>query len=146
MTAIEPSPTVTTAAMTEATTVARRVLRDLESAWNNADGAAFGDLYTPEASFVNIRGEHLRGSAAIGAGHHGIFTSIYAGSTNNMQLQRAEQVADGVVLAVSLNTLDCPTGPLAGRHQGVSTSIITRSGDDPDVWHIVSSHNTLVTA
>ena len=125
------------------TTVARQVLHELETAWNNADGAAFGALYTSDASFVNIRGEHIQGNAAIGAGHHGIFTTIYAGSVNRMELLRAELLADGVVLAISLNTLDCPIGPLAGRNQAVSTSIITRS-DDHGPWRIVSSHNTLV--
>ncbi len=127
------------------TTVARQILDDLEAAWNSADGAAFGALYTSDASFVNIRGEHIQGRAAIGAGHHGIFTTIYAGSSNSMELVRAEQVAEGVVLAVSRNTLDCPTGPLAGRHQAMSTSVITRSEDDLGSWRILSSHNTLVT-
>ena len=126
------------------TTVADEVLRRLESAWNSADGTAFGALYAADASFVNIRGEHLTGRAVIGAGHHAIFTTIYAGSTNRMELVRAEQIADGVVLAVSRNTLDCPSGPLAGRHVAMSTSVITRSEDDPGTWRIACSHNTLV--
>ncbi len=62
-----------------------------------------------------------------------------------MELVRAEQVSEGVVLAVSLNTLECPAGPLAGRHQAMSTSIISRSGGGLGPWQIVSSHNTLVT-
>jgi uncharacterized protein (TIGR02246 family) len=125
--------------------VARELLRDLEAAWNNADGAAFGALYTSDASFVTIRGEHIHGSAAIGAGHHGIFTTIYSGSTNRMELVRADLLADGVVLAVSRNTLDCPTGPLTGRHQALSTTVIARSRDDLRSWRIVATHNTLVT-
>src|ERR1700760_702072 len=124
---------------TDATTVARDTLHRLEEAWNTADGAAFGAVYAPDASFVTIRGEHLNGSAAIGAGHDGIFHSIYAGSVNRMELIRADEVADGVVVSVSISTLDCPTGPLAGRHQARSTSVITPRG-------IVSTHNTLVTA
>lgn len=125
-------------------TVALQMLRQLEAAWNSADGAAFGALYASDASFVTIRGEHVHGSAAIGAGHDGIFTTVYAGSTNRMELLRAAQVSEGVVLAVSLNTLECPTGPLAGRHQAMSTSVITRAGDNLGPWHIVSTHNTLV--
>jgi uncharacterized protein (TIGR02246 family) len=129
---------------TSPTTVALDVLSRLETAWNAADGAAFGAGYAPEASFVTVRGEHIVGSAAIGAGHDGIFTTIYAGSVNRMQLVRAEQLADGVVLAISLHTLDCPTGPLAGRHQARSTSIITRQGDG--TWLVAASHNTLMAA
>ena len=75
------------------------MLDHLEAAWNSADGPAFGALYALDASFVNIRGEHIQGSAAIGAGHEGIFTTIYAGSTNRMELVSAEQLADGVELS-----------------------------------------------
>jgi uncharacterized protein (TIGR02246 family) len=128
---------------TEPATVAREVLGRLEAAWNEADGAAFGSCYSSDASFVNIRGEHIVGSRAIGAGHAGIFSTIYAGSVNQMELVRADALAEGIILAVSLNTLDCPTGPLAGRHQAMSTSIVKR--DDRGEWRISSSHNTLVT-
>jgi uncharacterized protein (TIGR02246 family) len=134
--------TTTTGPTTDPTAVAADVLNRLETAWNDADGTAFGEAYAPDASFVNIRGEHIVGSAAIGAGHGAIFSTIYAGSVNHMDLVRATEIHDGVVLAVSLNTLDCPTGPLAGRHQAMSTSVISRSGD---AWQVVSSHNTLVT-
>ena len=126
------------------TDVAREVLARLESAWKTADGAAFGAVYAPDASFVKIRGDHIVGSTAIGAGHAGIFTTIYAGSVNRMELVRAEQVAPGTVLAISVNTLDCPTGPLAGIHRAVSTSLLVRGADGS--WHASLTHNTLVAA
>lgn len=128
---------------TDPTTVAREVLLRLQTAWNDGDGTAFGALYTPDASFVNIRGEHIVGREAIGAGHSGIFSTIYAGSVNSMDLVRATAVGDGAVLAVSVNTLDCPAGPMAGTHKAMSTSLV--AADDAGAWHIVSSHNTLVT-
>ena len=103
---------------------------------------AFGRAYAPGASFVTVRGEHLVGNGAIGAGHAGIFSTIYAGSVNRMVLVRAEEIAVGVVLAVSLNTLDCPTGPLAGRHQAMSTSVVTRRPDGG--WDVSATHNTLL--
>ena len=137
------SPTATVAS--DPTAVALAALAHLERAWNDADGAAFGAAFAPDASFVTIRGEHILGSAAIGAGHAGIFSTIYAGSVNRMELIHAAQVSDGVVQAVSLNTLDSPAGPLAGRHQARSTSIIARSAED-GAWRIVASHNTLVVA
>jgi uncharacterized protein (TIGR02246 family) len=132
----------TTTVTTVPSTVAGDVLTRLETAWNDADGAAFGRVYAPGASFVTIRGEHIVGSTAIGAGHHGIFTTIYAGSVNRMELVRAEEIADGVVLAVSLSTLDCPTGPLAGRHQAMSTSVVMRRPDGG--WEVMATHNTLL--
>ena len=131
---------------TDPTTVALEALGRLEAAWNSADGTAFGGVYRPDASFVTVRGEHIVGSTAIGAGHDAIFHTIYAGSRNQMALIRADEVAEGVLLAVSLNTLDCPAGPLAGRHQAMSTSVIVRSENNEGVWQIASTHNTLVTA
>jgi uncharacterized protein (TIGR02246 family) len=130
---------------TRADAVALEVLGRLEAAWNDADGEGFGSNYAPDASFVNIRGEHLVGRTVIGAGHAGIFSTIYAGSVNRMELVRADEISDGIVLAVSLNTLDCPSGPLAGVHQAMSTSIIATASGDAGRPQIVSSHNTLVT-
>jgi uncharacterized protein (TIGR02246 family) len=129
---------------TDPRTVARDALKRLESAWNDADGPAFGRVYAPAASFVTIRGEHIVGSTAIGAGHAGIFSTIYAGSVNRMELVRAEEVSEAVIVAVSRNTLDCPTGPLAGRHDAMSTSVLVRPEAADGDWLIVSTHNTLV--
>jgi uncharacterized protein (TIGR02246 family) len=126
--------------------VARQVLDRLESAWNSADGQAFGAVYAPDAHFVTIRGDHLVGSRGIGEGHAGIFASIYAGSVNRMELVHAEELASGFVLAISVNTLDCPTGPLAGVHRAMSTSVITPSGQDTNPWRVIATHNTLITA
>ena len=126
--------------------VALEVLDRLEQAWNDADGEAFGSNYAPEASFVNIRGEHIVGRAAIAAGHTGIFTTIYAGSVNRMNLARATEISEGIVLAVSVSTLDCPSGPLAGVHTAMSTNIISTTIDGDGRPQIVSTHNTLVTA
>ena len=127
-------------------TVALEVLGRLEKAWNDADGEAFGSNYAPDASFVNIRGEHILGRTAIAAGHAGIFTTIYAGSVNRLDLAHATEIAEGIVLAVSVNTLDCPSGPLAGVHTAISTSIIDATVTGDGRPQIVSTHNTLVTA
>jgi uncharacterized protein (TIGR02246 family) len=131
---------------TDPRTVALGVLARLEAAWNDADGPAFGRAYAPDASFVTIRGQYIVGSTPIGEGHAGIFSTIYAGSVNRMELVRAEEVSDGVILVVSLNTLDCPTGPLVGRHQAMSTSVLIRPEAGDGTWRIVSTHNTLVMA
>lgn len=91
------------------------------------------------------RGQYIVGNTAIGDGHAGIFGTIYAGSVNRMELVRAAEVSDGVIIAVSRNTLDCPTGPLAGRHDAMSTSVLVRPEAADGDWLIVSTHNTLVT-
>ena len=131
--------------MTSTTTapelVAGEMLARLEDAWNRGDGAAFGAPFTDDASFVTVRGELHVGSTAIGGGHAGIFATIYAGSTNRMQLVEARAAGDAVV-ATSRHTLDVPAGPLAGIHRATSTSVLVQRDGE---WRMVASHNTLVT-
>ncbi len=117
-----------------------RIVRQLESAWNAGDGDAFAAPFAEDADFVNIRAEHHRGRPAIAAGHTAIFRGIYAGSTNRCSLEGARLLRPDVALARVLATLDCPTGPLAGRHRARFTMVLTRG---PNGWEITSFHNTL---
>ena len=125
-----------------ATAIATELLSRLEDAWNRGDGAAFGATYRPDASFVTVQGLHIEGAEGIGAGHAGIFATIYAGSVNAMQLVSARELTDGVVLAVSHHTLQVPAGPLAGTHEAMSTSTMVR--DRVGAWTVAATHNTLV--
>ena len=128
-----------------ATDVARDVLARLEAAWNAADGAAFGAVYAPDASFVTIRGEHI-----VGSDRH----RRRARRDLRHDLRRQRQ-PDGAgprrggrprhVLAISVNTLDCPTGPLAGIHQA-AVDERRWSGRADGSWRASLTHNTLVVA
>ena len=125
-----PHTAATGRAGRQAADTAAAVLRRLEAAWNAGDGQRFGAPYAADATFVDIRGEHHRGRDAIAGGHAGIFATIYAGSTNRMELVDARHLADDVIVATSRNTLDVPSGPLAGIHAATSTSVLVRVGDD----------------
>ena len=122
---------------TDATTVATTVIEQLEHAWNAADGAAFGAQFAPDSDFVDIRGGHHRGDAAIAHGHQALFDSIYAGSQVRYELEVARPVASGV-LAVVGATLDAPHGPMQGTHHARFTMVIADDG-------VTAFHNTLVT-
>ena len=76
------APTTTDLAATP-----QEILDRLESAWNAADGAAYGAPFTADADFVAIRGDYSRGREAIADGHEGILHSIYAGSTARFHLR-----------------------------------------------------------
>jgi uncharacterized protein (TIGR02246 family) len=129
----------------DARQVAAEVLGRLEQAWNAADGDAFGAVYTDDATFVTIRGDWATGRTAIAAGHAEIFRTIYAGSTNRMQLVAVRELGDGAIVASSTSTLTSPTGPLAGTARAWSTSVIVPDAADPAGWRVASTHNTLVT-
>jgi uncharacterized protein (TIGR02246 family) len=75
-----------------------KIVRQLEAAWNAMDGSAFATPFAAEADFVNIRGDHFRGRAAIAAGHAAIFRTIYAGSTNQYTGEGARLLRPEVAL------------------------------------------------
>ena len=125
----------------DATTIAAPLLAWMEQAWNEADGAAFGRVFTHDCDFVDIRGAHHRGEAAVAHGHQAIFDSIYAGSTVRYELETARVVAPGCIVAVAAATLNVPSGPMPGISQAKITTVITeRDGR----WTVAAFQNTLV--
>ena len=121
--------------------VATELIGRLEQAWNEADGRAFGEPFSADADFVNIRGEHHRGQEAIAAGHQAIFDSIYKDSSVDYELIQARALSGDVILAHAAGVLRVPSGPLAGEHSAVQSLVLVR-GDDG--WKIAGFHNTLV--
>jgi uncharacterized protein (TIGR02246 family) len=119
------------------------IVRRLEAAWNAGDGDAFAAPFADDADFVMIRGEHFSGRAAIGAGHSGIFRTIYAASTNRMTVEAARLLRPDVALVRVYSMLEVPRGPLAGGHRARFTLVCTR---EPAGWRIATLHNTLDTA
>jgi uncharacterized protein (TIGR02246 family) len=133
--------TTLTDAATDPATIAASLFQQAEQAWNAADGAAFGALFTEESDFVNIRGEHHRGSVAIARGHQGIFDTIYAGSRVRYEPELARSVAPGTIVALAAATLEVPAGPLQGVLNARMTVVITEQGGR---WLITAFHNTLI--
>ena len=128
--------------MSDAATIAQVVMQRLELAWNSADGAAFGEPFSPGADFVAIRGDLHTGRDAIAAGHQQILGTVYAGSTIRYQVLRARELGDRVILAHARAELSVPGGPLAGEHTSTITAVLLRHDDGGE---ITAFHNTPVT-
>ena len=126
---------------TVTTTIVSDLVTALERAWNGADGDRFGAAFTDDADFVDIRGSHHQGSAAIGHGHQAIFDTVYAGSTVRYSVLTASAVTADCVLGIVRGTLDAPAGPLRGVHESTASVLAL---NDAGVWKIRSFHNTLV--
>ena len=116
------------------------IVARLENAWNAGDGDAFGEPFAPDADFVTIRAEHLRGREAIARGHAEIFRTIYAGSSNSFTLESARLLRPEVALVHVRAVLDAPSGPLKGRSSATSSLLCTREAQG---WEIAAFHNTL---
>ena len=118
----------------------REVLDQLEAAWNSGDGRAYAAPYAADAQFVTVQGRSITGRDAIGAGHQGIFDTVYAGSTNSMELLSPSRSPTGC--GSPSPATPCPSpGPLAGVRQALGTNLLreTEAG-----WEIVSTQNTIV--
>ena len=116
------------------------IVRTLETAWNAMDGTAFGAPFAADADFVNIRGEHFRGRAAIAAGHAAIFKTVYAGSTNQYAVEDVRLLRPEVALLRVHAMLEAPQGPLKGRHGARFSMVLTKENG---AWEVASFHNTL---
>jgi len=123
--------------------VATELIGRLEQAWNEADGRAFGEPFSADADFVDIRGEHHSGQEAIAAGHQAIFDSIYRDSSVDYELIQARELSSDVILAHATGVLRVPSGPLAGEHSAMQSLVLLRGGDG---WKIAGFHNTLVAS
>jgi uncharacterized protein (TIGR02246 family) len=122
---------------------AEAIVKQLEDAWNAADGAAFAAPFAPDADFVNVRGELHTGEQAIAAGHQGIFVTIYAGSTVRYEVRQARELTDGVILAHIDAVLNVPTGPLAGEIKALVSIVLVGNGDEQ---RVAAFHNTVVAS
>ena len=118
------------------------IVRELESAWNAADGDAFARPFAEDADFVNIRGEHHRTRENIAKGHQAIFNTVYKGSVVRLELAALRELAPGVLLGHVKSVLKAPTGPLAGEHSALFSIVLVREGPD---WRIAAFHNTQAT-
>jgi uncharacterized protein (TIGR02246 family) len=121
--------------------IARRIVAQLQTAWNAANGAVYAEPFAADADFVDIRGVHHGGRQAIAQGHQAIFDTIYQGSRVDYDLVAARPLTAEVILARVRAHLNAPTGPLAGQHSSTLTLVLLRSGEE---WKIAAFHNTLV--
>jgi uncharacterized protein (TIGR02246 family) len=117
-----------------------RVAEALTAAWNAADGVAFGEGFTEDADFVNIRGEHFVGRDTIAEQHRRIFDSIYRDSRNVFAISKVREATGEVIVALIEAHLHCPQGPMAGDNNAIATAVLQR---EPSGWRIASFHNTL---
>ena len=115
--------------------------KQLEDAWNAADGQAFGEPFTEDADFVALRGDYHQSQESIAVGHQGIFNTIYKDSRITYVLLQARTLTDNVILAHATSDLRAPSGPLTGEHRAVATLVLVHKDGK---WQIAGFHNTLV--
>ena len=128
--------------------IAQAFYADLERAWNDGNGAAYGCRFVDVADFVDIRGVHHRGSGSeLGREHQAIFDTVYRDSTIRYRVDAARRLDERTLLVHATGTLDAPVAPPPVRAAGavLSTAILIRRDGCDDQWLCTVFHNTLVT-
>jgi uncharacterized protein (TIGR02246 family) len=119
----------------------KRVIAELEAAWNAGDGARFSGPFALDGDQINIFGAHLENRSEIASRHDFIFKTIFLGSRSSLRLVEARHVTSEVILARVHSTVEIPRGPLQGMLETLGSLVFrkTRVG-----WELVTFHNTQI--
>lgn len=115
-----------------------------QAAWNTHNMVALGELFDPDATFVNRFGHYVRGVEEIVALHAPIHETIYRDSTLQNELIDITPIADGAAVIHFWSRLAAGTSHPAGPHV-VDTLILAVLTRQHDIWRIRALENvTLV--
>jgi uncharacterized protein (TIGR02246 family) len=128
--------------METTTTMVEKILNNMESGWNNANGQEFSKDFAGETEYVDIRGTlHAKATPQqLAEAHQGLFMSIYKGSNVKYKHTQSFNIDDNIAFANADAELDAPSGPLAGKTGSTISMLLIKSDN---AWKIRAFHNTL---
>lgn len=118
--------------------------RRFQDAWNAHDMEAFGQLFHPDATFVNRFGTYWRGVDQIVAGHVPIHASIYKDSTLANDMPDVDPISADAAVLHFWSRLSIGAAHPAGPHDTdtMILAVVTRRDGE---WRIQALENvTLV--
>jgi uncharacterized protein (TIGR02246 family) len=114
------------------------------AAWNAHDMAAFGALFTEDATFVNRFATYRRGVDAIVDLHRGIHETIYRDSTLQNETLAVDRPSDDIAIVHFWSRLTTGAAHPAGPHQ-VDTLLLTVLTRRDGAWRIQAAENVTLT-
>jgi uncharacterized protein (TIGR02246 family) len=121
----------------------RNLFAEFAAAWNRADGAAFGALFTDDADYIDVTGTRTSGGDAIGRVHQYLWDTFLKGSKLESNSDADIQFITpdvAIVIATGAARLEGQSAAPADR-QSISTNILVkRSG----TWLIRAFQNNRV--
>jgi uncharacterized protein (TIGR02246 family) len=117
--------------------------------WNQADCAAFGDGYWPDAELVDPSGCVWTGGAAITQTHVDLWGSIFKGSRIGATVRTMRKLGPDILLVdldVELRDFQqCPPGGQADARGVIRAHLKQIITQRQGFWRILSAQNTFVT-
>lgn len=111
-----------------------------EAAWNAHDMTALGELFHPDATFVNRFAMYWRGRDEIVAGHRFIHEGVYSDSVLKVDAPDVDPISDDVAVLHFWTRASIGKAHPAGPHQ-VDTLIMAVVVRREGVWRIQAGEN-----
>ena len=118
------------------------VAADFCRAWNRHDAKGLADLFTGDASFVNVAGTWWRGREEIEAAHAAAHATIFRESRLEGKVRLVTRLGPGVAavhFGWTLTGLTLPDGTRGPDRQGILLLVLVESGDG---WLVRVAQNT----
>jgi len=118
------------------------VVAEFADAWNRHDMMAFAALFAPDAEFVTVSGNWLRGQAEIRATHEGMHASVM--KTSRLDVSEVSVRFAGPEVAIArarwrLEGLVDRDGTVLPPRVGVFVNLVARQAR---AWRILDTQNT----
>ncbi|MFD5920949.1 SgcJ/EcaC family oxidoreductase [Kitasatospora sp. NPDC058201] len=118
----------------------RAVLERAREAWDRADGTAYGELFTSDATDVTYLGTVYRGGAEIGRAHQELFETFLKGTRLALEITEVRFYGPDVAVVVTVG--DTYKGR-PGRLGKVATYTLVRAWASGEaVWRIAAVQKT----
>jgi uncharacterized protein (TIGR02246 family) len=131
----------------EALAVARRVVSNLETAWNTGNGKAYAAEYWPDAELINIFGSVVEGQTQVSARMSEIFAGAFKGSHVTSTIRKVRRLGPSVIVVDTDQDNTGTVGPQASsERQPVRTRLKNILERRNGLWRIVATQNTQVAA
>ncbi|QIQ01509.1 SgcJ/EcaC family oxidoreductase [Streptomyces liangshanensis] len=115
----------------------RALWRLMADGWRHGDAEAFGSVFTEDVAFVSVRGEELRGRAAVVARHAWLFAGAFRSTRLIPDIRLVRPVGGGLTLVHVVTAIE-PDGP--------STHAQALVAAEESGHRIAAFHNMTVTA
>jgi uncharacterized protein (TIGR02246 family) len=122
-------------------TAVRKIVQEVQDAWNANDGKAFAATFAADADYVVVNGMKIKGKDPIEKGHTQIFSTIYKGSHNVATIQSVRFLRPDVAVVHVEWNLEFTMGGATQKARAMNTMVMTK---DAGKWSIAVFQNTPV--
>lgn len=110
----------------------QQLIKDIVSAWNNADVHAFARVFTEDAEFRDAFGEKIFGRSKIAARHQQLFDGVMRGSKLSSHIDGVRFIRPDVAYVEMINHMQNTNTPF---EQEIGMMLLTKNNNE---WRAIS--------